>query len=203
MTTQVLETGYDLDVVRETGTYIVTDPTGLAASTYLVKVTEATTAAGARVVVQEVIDVATGVPQTRISQGGAQAAWLGGGGVTEESATTGAAPIELDPGEAEVRFQITSGGTAGDETVEFVAGQWFGQRLVVEFGVRTNAADRIVIDDTNLRVWTGHPSIGTNLPFDDTLVTPYRLVAAGDSAMFQWGDGGWLYMFGDPPAVVE
>jgi hypothetical protein len=233
---EILPTGTNLSTIRSSGQYLVADPAGLPAGEYQLDVIEAANASGDNYCVHRLLNIGTGVEQIRAEEEGGFSSWVltgpgptgptgatgpagatgvtgpsgvgggGGGGITETPVTTGGSPTSLDPNDGEVRFQITSGGTAGNETVTLENGEFAGQRVFVEFLTRTNAADRILFTMTNIRVISSLTVIGgTPLTFAEASLENPQLFDVGDCIALEWDSAVdfWFVRYLNPtPAAL-
>lgn len=76
----VLPDGFDIKVLRNGGTYMVTNPAGVAAGTYIIRITDGVDSTGVKRIVQELINVETGgvLTSARSSTGFTDPATIGG-----------------------------------------------------------------------------------------------------------------------------
>jgi hypothetical protein len=187
-----LGVGYDLNELKTSGVYDVTDPVnGPDAGGFFVEVfVNAGQSVTDTTVLYRLTDKATAAVWSRIyDETAGFGAWsTNSGAQSVDARASGAAPITLLAGV--YRHNITTGGTAGNETVNLPTGDYVGQRILVHELVRTNASDVIQIGLTNL---TAQAVVGDTA--EDNTITAMSLDAAGDFLLAEWMGTDWNLLY--------
>jgi hypothetical protein len=105
-----------------------------------------------------------------------------------DNVVSGASPITL--GLTNYKTNIVTGGTAADESAVLPAGEYPGQRKLVVMVTRTNAADKVAFNVTNIR----RGQILTNTP---AAIATFKLGTAGMLALFEWTGSFWNIVYTD------
>jgi hypothetical protein len=229
--TEVLAEGTSPDVVKAPGTYLVVDPDGLDAGSYILIVVAGGDAAGDNYCYQRALDITTGVEYTRSEEATGWGEWVsaeagpagatgptgpagptgpsgeGGGGVVLEGISTSGITTEVQPEDDEVRYEIMTGATEGPENILIGEGQYTGQRVVFRLATLTDAEDSVVFDMSNIRINSGAPVFagGTEVEFSDVTMENPALAAVGDFLALRWYQSTlkWhvIDLFPTPPSL--
>lgn len=178
----------DMDNVKTPGVYAVTNPdNGPGTGDWFVTVMRSTKSG---VVLQVAVDQDDGVTvRVRRYASAAWGSWAAEGfEQTVAAVTTGASPVALTAGV--YKHNITSGGTAGNETVTLPDGQFHGQRMLINFSVETNASDAILVDLTKL---AAQSIVGDAA--EDTTITAMTLAAAAQAVLLEWTGLKWNILY--------
>lgn len=177
----------DLNNLRVGGTYsVLAAAHAPTATAYFVEVLPASNDG---VIVQVATDKSDGSKSTRLFDGSAWGSWSNvGPAASIDARTSGASPITLNAGI--FRHDITTGGTAGAESVVLPSGQYVGQRIEVVLAVRTNGSDSVEVDHTNL---AAQSVVGDTA--EDTTITAATLTAVGKYILFEWTGVKWNILY--------
>jgi hypothetical protein len=178
----------DMNNVKTPGVYAVTNPdNGPGTGDWFVTVTRSTKSG---VVHQVAVDQDDGVTvKVRLYASAAWGSWGAAGfDASAAAVTSGASPVALTEGI--YRHNITTGGTAGSESVTLPDGQYVGQRLLIHESVRTNASDVIAVSLTKL---AAQSIVGDTA--EDVTIAAMTLDAAGDYVLLEWTGLKWNILY--------
>jgi len=187
-----LGTGYDLNDLKTSGVYDVTDPVnGPDAGSFFVEViVNAAQSVTDTTVLYRLTDKASGAVWIRLyDETDGFGSWLSGNtGRSVDERTSGADPITLLAGIA--RHNITTGGTAGGETVTLPNGTIYGERTTVFLKTLTNGSDVVNVALSNLAAESIYGGTA-----EDTTVVTMALDAANEYVTFEWTGLKWNILY--------